>query len=173
MKNTGLIIGALLVGLMMFWPKRSEASIPSPITPPPLVKGGQTPGGYTWSDLDTAFRQASYEYGVPDGVIKAMADVESAFRSDIISGQTKGAAGEIGIMQITPRWHPNVDPYDPIESIWYAAGWLRDLYEQFGDWRLAIAAYNWGPTNLTNYGYNAAPTITQQYIARVAGVTGI
>ena len=76
-------------------------------------------------------------------------------------------------MQITPRWHPNVNPYDPVESIWYAAGWLRELHDQFGNWRYAVAAYNWGPTNLRNYGFGAAPDITQQYVARVAAQTGI
>lgn len=170
MKDTGLIVGALLIGLLVFWPKR-QATAGTPTGEP--VKGPSTPGGYTWGDIETAFRDASYEWNVPDGVLKAMADIESAFRPEIISGQVKGASGEIGIMQITPRWHPDVDPYNPIHSIWYAAGWLADLYRRFGSWRLAIAAYNWGPTNLTEMGYQAAPSVTKRYVDRVAGVTGI
>ncbi len=167
MKDTGLIVGALLAGLLLFWPKREAAAAGGPIP------GPSTPGGHSWADIEEAFRAASYEWNVPDGVLKAMADVESAFRPEIISGQVKGAAGEIGIMQITPRWHPDVDPYNPIHSIWYAAGWLQDLYQQFGSWRLAVAAYNWGPTNLANKGYEAAPASTKRYVDKVAGVTGI
>lgn len=170
MKDTGLIVGALLAGLLLFWPKR-QAVAATPSGEP--IPGPSTPKGYTWADIEEAFRHASYEWNIPDGVLKAMADIESAFRPEIISGEVKGAAGEIGIMQITPRWHPDVDPYDPIHSIWYAAGWMNDLYRRFGDWRLAIAAYNWGPTNLAQKGYDAAPSTTKTYVSRVAAVTGI
>lgn len=159
-ENQALIVGALIIGTL-FLTTRKAAAATTPERQGALL------------DIENAFQQASYEYGVPTGVLRTMADIESAFRPDIISGQTKGAAGEIGIMQITPKWHPNVNPYDPIESIWYAAGWMRDLFERFGSWRLAVAAYNWGPTNLANYGLATAPAITQQYVARVVAQTGI
>lgn len=160
-ENQALLVGAFIVGtLFLVTAKKGGAAVPEDRR-------------VLMNQLEDAFRAASYEWGIPAGVLREMANIESAFRPDVISGQTKGAAGEIGIMQITPRWHPDVNPYDPIESIWYAAGWLRELYERFGSWRLAVAAYNWGPTNLAQKGFAAAPQVTQQYVARVAARTGI
>ena len=37
---------------------------------------------------------------------------------------------------------------DPIKSSYAAARYLKDLYEIFGDWTLAIASYNCGPQNV-------------------------
>ena len=38
---------------------------------------------------------------------------------------------------------------DPIKASYAAARYLRDLYDIFGDWTLAIASYNCGPNNVT------------------------
>ena len=37
---------------------------------------------------------------------------------------------------------------DPIKSSWAAARYLKELYNRYNDWTLAIAAYNCGPTNI-------------------------
>ncbi|MCR4994574.1 MAG: transglycosylase SLT domain-containing protein [Bacteroidales bacterium] len=37
---------------------------------------------------------------------------------------------------------------DPIKSSYAAAHYLKDLYDIFGDWSLAIASYNCGPNNV-------------------------
>ena len=37
---------------------------------------------------------------------------------------------------------------DPIKASYAAARYLRDLYDIFGDWTLAIASYNCGPNNI-------------------------
>lgn len=94
---------------------------------------------------------AEARYGIPAGLLHRLIYQESRFRSDIISGEVVSAAGAIGIAQIVPRWHPGVDPIDPLASIDYAAGYLARLHNQFGSWRLALAAYNWGPGNLSRH----------------------
>jgi membrane-bound lytic murein transglycosylase D len=38
--------------------------------------------------------------------------------------------------------------FDPEKSSRAYARYIKKLYEQFGDWYLAMAAYNWGPANI-------------------------
>jgi membrane-bound lytic murein transglycosylase D len=41
------------------------------------------------------------------------------------------------------------DRRDPIQASNAAAAYLKDAYQQFGDWLLAIASYNCGKSNVT------------------------
>lgn len=118
---------------------------------------------------------AEQRYGLPTGLLGRVAWQESRFRPDIIRGETVSSAGAVGLMQIVPRWHPEVDPTDPIASIDYAAQYLRRLYDRFGDWQQALAAYNWGPTNLAmalksegRQWRQALPRETQNYITDIS-----
>lgn len=113
------------------------------------------------------FFDAEAMYNLPVGLLGRVAYQESRFRDDVITGKVKSSAGAVGLMQIVPRWHPDVDPLDPIASIDYAARYLKKMYERFGSWELALAAYNWGPGNLSRKGLSYAPTETRNYIAEI------
>lgn len=124
------------------------------------------------------FDAAEAQYNIPKGTLSRVAMQESSFRPDVISGAVNSPAGAVGLMQIVPRWHPNVDPTDPIASINYAASYLAKLHGQFGTWKLALAAYNWGPGNLRKYLNNPGgvtmPVETANYIRQIsADVEGI
>lgn len=113
--------------------------------------------------------------GIPAGMLDKLIMVESGYDTAVISGQRVSSAGALGIAQIVPRWHPNVDPLNPVEAIEYAAWYLRDNYDEFGTWQKALAAYNWGPGNLREaiktYGANwfaNAPTETKNYVTAIA-----
>lgn len=113
------------------------------------------------------FADAESQHGLPFNLLARVAYQESRFRQDIITGEKISGAGAVGIMQIVPRWHPNVDPLNTVEAIFYAASYLSKLHTQFGSWDLALAAYNWGPGNLRKHGIDDAPLETRNYIAQI------
>lgn len=116
------------------------------------------------------FDDASARYGLPRNLLARVAYQESRFRQDIITGKLDSKAGAKGIMQIVPRWHPNVDPLDPIAAIPYAAEYLRRLYDKFGSWNDALAAYNWGEGNLRRWKQGSPITMpieTKNYVSEI------
>lgn len=118
----------------------------------------------------TLFNDAERKHNLPPKILMRIAQQESAFRDDIITGQTTSAAGAQGIMQIVPKWHQNVDPLNVAEAIDYAGGYLRSLYDRFGDWQLALAAYNWGQGNLAKWlrSEAAMPAETKNYVKQIS-----
>ncbi len=113
---------------------------------------------------------------LPSKLLARVLYQESRFRKDIINGDTKSSAGAVGIAQIVPRWHPDVNPLDPKESIFYAAKYLRKLYNRFGNWRDALAAYNWGQGNLSRFKsgeFKNMPRETMDYVMEIARDVGL
>jgi membrane-bound lytic murein transglycosylase D len=127
------------------------------------------------------------EEGVPQDLIY-LAQAESAFQPLALS-----RAGARGIWQFV-QWRGNeyglkrtwwVDErMDPEKATRAAAQHLRDLYGLFGDWYLAIAAYNCGPGNVQKgvertgyadfwelYKRNVLPRETKNYVPIILALT--
>jgi len=122
----------------------------------------------------SALMSAEHAYNIPHNLLARVAYQESRFRPDVITGETTSSAGAQGIMQIVPKWHPNVNPLDPFDSINYAGYYLRQNYDRFGSWDKALAAYNWGPTILSstikehgNQWLDYAPRETANYVSEI------
>ncbi|MFR9650186.1 MAG: transglycosylase SLT domain-containing protein [Rikenellaceae bacterium] len=122
--------------------------------------------------------------------LRSMAIIESALSADAIS--RAGAAGLWQFMPATGKAYglevnSLVDERcDPFKATDAACRFLRDLYVMFGNWTLAIAAYNCGPGNvnkaLTRAGldkadgsfwdiYQYLPRETRGYVPAFVGAT--
>lgn len=120
--------------------------------------------------FEAAFKAAEQKHGLPNNLLARMAEQESHFKPDIIDGSIQSPAGAIGLMQIIPRWHPNVNPLDPFASIEYAGDYIKRLYKRFGSWNKALAAYNWGQGNLDKWlrgEKEHMPLETQNYVREI------
>ena len=108
------------------------------------------------------------QYGVPESLALAVAQQESGFIQD-----KRGYSGEVGVMQLMPATAVGlrVDSYDPEQNIEGGVRLLRDNYTRFGDWSLALSAYNGGPGNVAAYG-GVAPK-TAGYVASVMSQAGM
>lgn len=125
------------------------------------------------------FEKIFAEEGVPQELI-SIGFVESTFNPSAIS-----PAGARGIWQFIPSTGRifglnNQDDFsDPVKSTRAAAKYLKKLHNRFGDWLLAIAAYNAGDTrvqqaiNLSNGNKDFwevsryLPNETKNYVPRV------
>ena len=97
-------------------------------------------------------------YGVPETLVYAVIRVESEFDSGAVS-----SAGAVGLMQMMPdtfTWltdeilFDHLDTgmlYDPETNVKYGTYYLSRLYDRYGDWELALAAYNGGSGNVDKW----------------------
>jgi len=111
------------------------------------------------------FDAAEARYGLPDGLLSAVAKTESSYDPDAVS-----PAGARGLMQIMPGTarELGVDPSDPAQAVDGAARLLSKHLDRFGSLPLALAAYNAGPGNVSKYGGVPPFTETQNYVRRVS-----
>lgn len=118
---------------------------PSTVEPAPEEKPLAT-------DYREIARADAVSAGVPPEMFVKQIEKESGFRTHDAAGNVlTSSGGAIGIAQIIPKWHPTVDPTDPIAALAYAVGLMAGHYRRFGTWRKALAAYNWGPGNVGGY----------------------
>lgn len=111
--------------------------------------------------------EAERRYGIPTDLLARLAYQESHFRADIIKGEVRSPDGAVGIMQIVPKYHPDVDPLNVPQAIDYAARFLKSLYIRFSDWKLALAGYNAGAGNVEKYSGIPPFPETQNYVAQI------
>lgn len=120
------------------------------------------------------------EEGVPQDLIY-LAVAESGFQPQVVNAGS-GAGGMWQFMPFQGAYGLARNGYfderfDPEKSSRAYARYIKGLYNQFGDWYLAMAGYNWGPGNVQRavmrtgyadfwqlYRRNALPKQTKDYV---------
>ena len=122
-------------------------------------------GRYTGPFLGMA-RSAARKHGVPEDLFLRLVQQESGWNASARSN--KGALGLAQLMPQTAR-ALGVNPLDPVQNLEGGAKYLRRQYEAFGNWRLALAAYNAGPGAVERY--NGVPPFreTRNYVRVIWG----
>ena len=130
----------------------------------------------------TMIQKALTDQGVPQDLIY-LAVAESGFQPQVLNA--KSGAG--GMWQFMPTGAYGLarngyfdERFDPEKSSIAYAKYMKTLYNQFGDWYLAMAAYNWGPGNVQRavqrtgyadfwelYRRNALPKETRDYVPKI------
>jgi membrane-bound lytic murein transglycosylase D len=119
------------------------------------------------------------EEKVPQDLIY-QAVAESGFQPQIVNGRS----GAGGMWQFMPYGDYGLtrngwfdERFDPEKSTHAYARYMKSLYEELGDWYLAMAAYDWGPANVQKavertgyadfwelYHRNVLPQETKNYV---------
>lgn len=117
--------------------------------------------------------------GVPPAIALAVAERESGTQQFKADGSlVTGRAGEIGIFQLMPATAAQlgVDPSDAAQNIGGGVSYLKRMYQMFGDWKLAVAAYEAGPRRVQKYvngDQSAVPLSSWAYADWVIGMSAV
>jgi soluble lytic murein transglycosylase-like protein len=109
---------------------------------------------------------AARRHGVPEDLFARLVQQESGWNPEAQSH--KGARGLAQLMPATARLL-GVDADDPTENLDGGARYLRMMYDRFGTWRLALAAYNAGPEAVSRHAGIPPYDETRDYVARILG----
>jgi soluble lytic murein transglycosylase-like protein len=116
-------------------------------------------------DFRSFTQTAANQVNVDESLIRAVIHAESAFKSDALSSQ--GAMGLMQLMKKTAQALGVENRQDPSANILAGSQYLREQLDNFGDTKLALAAYNAGPTAVKRYKGIPPYPETERYIERV------
>ena len=139
----------------------TSPSVLVPGSPEALAALGMPSSPY----LETA-RRAAARHRVPEDIFLKLVRQESGWQPRAVS--PKGAIGLAQLMPQTAR-RLRVNPRDPAENLEGGARYLRMMYDRFGTWRLALAAYNAGPEAVERYKGVPPYRETRGYVAAILG----
>ena len=140
---------------------------------PPTVQVPGTPGSspaytgsYRGEYLDMA-KAAARRHSIPEDLFLRLVQQESGWNP-----RAQSHAGAMGLAQLMPGTAQYLgvrNPWDPYQNLDGGARYLREQYETFGSWRLALAAYNAGPEAVRRHGGVPPFRETRNYVQVIWG----
>ena len=125
----------------------------------------QYTGNYRGEFLELA-REIAREHGVPEDLFLRLVQQESGWNPGAVS--VKGATGLAQLMPDTATML-GVDINDPAQNLDGGARYLRMMYDKFGTWELALAAYNAGPGAVEAHEGIPPYAETENYVKAILG----
>ena len=122
-------------------------------------------GNYKGEYLEVA-KAAARKHNIPEDLFLRLVQQESGWNPSAVS--PKGATGLAQLMPDTARLL-QVDINDPEENLEGGARYLRMMYDRFGSWRLALAAYNAGPMAVEEHDGIPPYAETENYVKAILG----
>lgn len=122
-------------------------------------------GSYKGEYLAVA-RSTAQRHNVPPNLFLRLIQQESGWNP-----KAKSHKGALGLAQLMPQTAQvlGVNPHDPKQNLEGGARYLRQMYNKFGSWRLALAAYNAGPGAVEKYGGVPPYKETKNYVRVIWG----
>jgi soluble lytic murein transglycosylase-like protein len=118
------------------------------------------------STYDHWIKAAGRKYSLDPAMVKAVIHAESSFDPRAVS-----PAGAVGLMQLDPITIKELgikDPFNPKNNIDGGARYLKDLLDTFeGNIKLALAAYNAGPSRVIRHKGVPPFEVTKKYLKQV------
>jgi len=111
-------------------------------------------------------RTAARKHNVPEDLFLRLVQQESGWNPGAVSHK-----GAVGLAQLMPGTAQvlRVDPNDPKQNLEGGARYLRQQYDKFGSWQLALAAYNAGPGAVEKHGGVPPFNETKNYVRVIWG----
>ena len=110
------------------------------------------------------------EWGIPPAIAKAIIHQESGGNPKAMS--KVGATGVMQLMPTTAKALGVKNITDPAQNIWGGMKYLAQQYKQFGNWALALAAYNAGPGAVRKHKGIPPFKETQNYVKNIMAMAG-
>lgn len=122
-------------------------------------------GSYKGQYLEIA-KELARKHGVPEDIFLRLVQQESGWNPSAVS--VKGATGLAQLMPTTAS-KLGVDIDNPHQNLEGGARYLKMMYDKFGTWHLALAAYNAGPGAVEKHGGIPPYAETKNYVKAILG----
>lgn len=132
---------------------------------PAALPAARYSGRYKGAYLEVA-KAAARQHGVPEQLFLRLVQQESGWNPDAVS--VKGATGLAQLMPGTAQLL-RVDMHDPKQNLEGGARYLKMMFDQFGTWQLALAAYNAGPKAVEKHSGIPPYAETRNYVKVIWG----